>query len=233
MALLDVCVIFAASISVCAAIEYSTLDTKYFKVEYPQYWNVEEKNVFNEMRYSFINYTRINISEDSYKEIFDPLDSYIGIGLNGADIRFKIDPNVKGMFDEGGNISESIIHFFESFQIKKETNTTNTVLPQYKTFENEYFVAEYPSNWIVYPNEEKYVYNFQIPIRDSLGNLTNVSWNIECYDPTEVSLGLNGATIDIQANKATGNFLEQGSINESLIHLLKTFKLKSIPTPAL
>lgn len=213
-------IVIMASISLCEAIEYKTLDTQYFKAEYPANWEINELDAFNEHRYHFTDVTHIGNTT-----ISDPLDSYIGIGLNGADIRFKIDPNMKGMFNEDGSIGESIIHFFETFQVKKNATINVTVAPEYKIYENEYFKVEYPVDWIIYPNEKKLSCNFQVPI--------NNSWNVECYDPVEVSLGLNGATIDVQANKDTGNFLKDGFINESLLHFFKTFKLKSIPTPVL
>lgn len=57
---------------------------------------------------------------------------------------------------------------------------------------------------------------------------------MECFDPVEVSLGMNGPTISVEANKDyTGSFLNDGFVNEGLIHFLKTFKVKSNPTPVL
>lgn len=48
------------------------------------------------------------------------------------------------MFDEDGSISESILHFFETFQAKKlATNITPT--PEYKVYEDEYSKVEYPA----------------------------------------------------------------------------------------
>lgn len=208
-------IVIMASISACAAIEYKTLDTQYFKAEYPSYWEVREGEGGTS--------TIIILPDNENRSCSGRW--YIGVGLNGVDIDFSIDPKYKDMFNEDGSIGESIIRFFETFQVKKPATSNVTAAPEYKVYENEYFKVEYPVDWIIYPNEKEHAYNFQVPM--------NVSWNVECFDPAEVNLGLNGATIDVQANKDTSSFLNDGFVNESLIHFLKTFKLKSIPTPVL
>jgi hypothetical protein len=190
------------------------LDTQYFKVEHPADWKVDKGN---------------NPSMLSYSLPQGGGMSWLRVGLNGVDIRLTIGPL---MFNEDGSINESVIHFFETFQVKKSATTNVTAAPEYKIYENEYFKVEFPADWIVYPNEKEYSYHFQVPIQ-SWGGWTNVTWNVECFDPAEVSFGMNGATVLVQANKDTGSFLNDGFVNKSLIHFLKTFKVKSYPTPVL
>ncbi len=218
-------IVIMTSIFLCAAIEYKTIDSQYFTAEYPVDWKVSE-HVSDKISYSF------SFPSPQGRTILG--DGGISVGVNGVDIRFRIRPEVKGMFNEDGSIGESVIHFFETFQVKKPATTNATVEPEYTTYENEYFKVEYPVDWIVYPNEKKLSYNFQVPIPNrSWGANTNVTWNVECFDPAEVDLGITGATIHIQANKDTGSFLNDGFVDKGLIHFLKTFKLKSNPTPKL
>ena len=143
--------------------------------------------------------------------------------------------NLKGCLRKTVPINESVIHFYETFQVKKPATINVTAAPEYEVYENEYFKVEYPVDWIVYPDEEKCSYHFQVPIlNQSLGANSNVTWNVECYDAAEVDLKLDGASVSVQVNKNyTGSFLNDGFVDKELIHFLKTFKVKSYPTPAL
>ena len=215
MTSLSACAILATSISVCAAVEYKTLDAQYYKAEYPADWIVNQ----------------ITTNSIAGGGVYPT----IAVGVNGVGIYQTIDSKSEGMFKKDGYINEPVIHFYETFQVKKPATTNVTEAPEYKVYENEYFKVEYPVDWIVYPNEKKCSYHFQVPIPGrSWGANTNVTWNVECYDAAEVGLGLDGATVRVQVNKNyTGSFLNDGFIDKGLIHFLKTFKVKSYPTPVL
>ena len=215
MASFSACAILVASISVCAAIEYKTLDAQYYKAEYPADWIVNEVT------------TNSIVGGGIYPTI--------AVGVNGVGIYQRIDSNSESVFKKDGSIKESVIHFYETFQVKKSATANVTAAPEYKVYENEYFKVEYPVDWIVYPDEKKCSYHFQVPIpNQSWGGNTNVTWNVGCYDAAEVDLRLDGATVRIQVNKNyTGSFLNDGFVDKGLIHFLKTFKVKSYPTPVL
>jgi hypothetical protein len=85
--------LLAALSSLALAVEYKTLDTEYFKVEYPADWNVDEQKE-NTLFYYFVI---------PYKDkAGDEWSNYINVGLKGVQIRLIIDPQLKGMFNEDG-----------------------------------------------------------------------------------------------------------------------------------
>ncbi|MDD1752934.1 MAG: hypothetical protein LUQ38_07595 [Methanotrichaceae archaeon] len=102
--------ILATLNSLALAVEYKTLDNDYFRVEYPAEWNVDEQKG-NTLFYYFVI---------PYKDkAGDDWSNYINVGLNGIQIRLIIDPQLKGMYTENGSINESIMHFLETFKVKK------------------------------------------------------------------------------------------------------------------
>lgn len=203
-------IVIMALFSVCAAMEYTLLDTQYYKVEYPTDWKIYE-HITEEHTETVSSGSEVGVS--------------VNVGSNGVRVYLTLDSKKEGLFNEDGTLNDSTAHFFETFQVKKPATSNVTAAPEYKVYDNEYFKVEYPVDWIIYPNEKKHAYNFQVPM--------NVSWNVECFDPVEVNLRLDGVKIYIQATKDTGSFINDGFIDKSLIHFLKTFKVKSYPTPVL
>lgn len=204
-------IVIMALFSACAAIEYKTMDTQYYKVEYPTDWKIYE-HITEEHTETVSSGSEVGVS--------------VNVGSNGVRVYLTLDSKKEGLFNEDGTLNDSTAHFFETFQVKKNATTNVTAAPEYKVYENKFFKVEYPVNyWMVYPNEKQLAYNFQFS--------TNGSWNVECFDPVEVNLRLDGVKIYIQATKDTGSFINDGFVDKSLIHFLKTFKLKSLPTPVL
>ena len=76
-------VFIIASISVCAAIEYKTLDAQYYKAEYPADWIVNEVT------------TNSIVGGGIYPTI--------AVGVNGVGIYQRIDSNSESVFKKDGS----------------------------------------------------------------------------------------------------------------------------------
>ena len=110
--------ILAALSSLALAVEYKTLDTEYFKVEYPEEWTVIEGGTLDyQFRLGYALYDFGIPFKDKTGRLYST--NFIRIGPNGVEISLNIDPRLKGMFNEDGSINESIIHFLETFKTKK------------------------------------------------------------------------------------------------------------------
>ena len=108
--------ILAASISLCSAIEYKTLENDYFRVEYPADWKVEEQ------KGSVLKYDFIISHNESGRMVSVRGEVSIILGLNGAAMSLRILPDPylqESMYSKDGSINESILHFLETFKPKK------------------------------------------------------------------------------------------------------------------
>jgi len=102
--------------SLALAVEYKTLDTEYFKVEYPTEWNVDEQEQKdNTTFYYFVIPYKDKAGGD--------WSNYVHVGSNGVQIDLYISPQLKDMYTEDGSINESIKHFIETFKVKKTTTS--------------------------------------------------------------------------------------------------------------
>ena len=112
--------ILAPLSSFALAVEYKTLDNDYFRVEYPAEWTVVERKgdtLDYRFRLIYASYDFGIPFKDKEGRLYS--SNFIQVGSNGVEISLKIDPRLKGMFDEDGSIGESIIHFLETFKVKK------------------------------------------------------------------------------------------------------------------
>jgi len=108
--------ILAASITLCAAIEYKTLENDYYRVEYPVDWKVEEQ------KGSVLKYDFIIPHNESGRMVSVRGEVSIIVGLNGAAMSLRILPDPylqESMYSKDGSINESILHFLETFKPKK------------------------------------------------------------------------------------------------------------------
>lgn len=80
---------------------------------------------------------------------------------------------------------------------------------EYKTYDSEVFKVEYPADWTV---DEQYFFN-----------------DPSSGDYAKVDVGLNGIDIYLYQNYAS--LSKTGYLNESTIHLLKTFQAKKVHGP--
>ena len=116
-----VLVILAELSFLAFGVEYDTLDTKYFKVEYPAEWTVTEWKGsavdWDMLGWDTFGYDFGIPFKDKKGRLYS--SNSVQVGLNGVQISLRIDPRLKGMFNEDGSINESLIHFLETFKVKK------------------------------------------------------------------------------------------------------------------
>jgi hypothetical protein len=113
--------ILAALGSLALAVEYKTLDTRYFNVEYPAEWTVIERKGgtfdWDTFGWDTLGYDFGIPFKDKKGLLYS--SNFIQVGLNGIQVSLSIDPRLKGMFNEDGSINESFMHFIETFKVKK------------------------------------------------------------------------------------------------------------------
>jgi len=203
--------------SLALAVEYKTLDTEYFNVEYPEDWIVNE-GTGDTLDYRFrLGYAWYDFGipfKDKKGSLYS--SNFIQVGLSGVEISLDVDPRLKYMFDEDDSINESIIHFLKTFKVKKPLTDIVTTSPDYKILETDYFKAEYPADWTLSEYGDE-TYGFWASQKDGSKSEAGM-----------IAVRLNGIRIRLMINtQQAANFNKDGSINESLIHLLETFKVKT------
>ena len=111
-------VILAVTLMAGTAIseEYKKYDCRYFSVEIPKQWEVQE-GIWDTPQYSFGDHTDPNIIKNLMR---------VSIGLDSVRFDFNGEPDLYNRkyssFNQTGYIdaNDPLIHFLETFQIKKD-----------------------------------------------------------------------------------------------------------------